>query len=291
MSLNKDGQAKIKYLDCGDSVLPVKLFPLKKMVQYAAICMIAKRGSGKSWIVRSLLYHFKDIPVGAIICPTDEVNPFYGTVVPELYIHYQFTNELITNILNRQKRIKVRYDEHLKKGDIIDPRAFIVMDDLLADKNSWVNDPTVRTLLMNGRHYKIMFILTMQTCLGIRPELREQFDYIFLLKSNKVSEQKKIYEHYAGIFPSFNVFRDIYNHLTQDFCAMVINNRGNGDNFLENIYWYKAKKIDDVIIGNKQYIKFNKDNYNPNWSKVERVVDINNINKKQKITMMKNNNY
>lgn len=42
-------------------------FKLEWMVQNPSICMIAKRGSGKSWVCRSLLKHFRYYPGGAII--------------------------------------------------------------------------------------------------------------------------------------------------------------------------------------------------------------------------------
>ena len=43
----------------------------------------------------------------------------------------------------------------------IDPRAFFILDDCLYD-NSWVKNKDIRALFMNGRHYKSMFIITIQ---------------------------------------------------------------------------------------------------------------------------------
>ena len=58
--------------------LPIRQFKLTDMVENPAIIMIAKRGSGKSWIVRSIMHHFRSIPCGMIIAPTDRMNPFYN---------------------------------------------------------------------------------------------------------------------------------------------------------------------------------------------------------------------
>ena len=52
-------------------------------------------------------------------------------------------------------------------GKTIDPRAFLI-DDCLYDQ-SWIRDTNIRSLFMNGRHYKILFIITMQYALGIPP--------------------------------------------------------------------------------------------------------------------------
>ena len=94
----------------------------------------------------------------------------------------------------------------------------------------------------DGRHFKVMYILTMQFPLGISPELRGNFDYIFLLAEDFYSNQKRIYEHYAGMFPNLETFRQVFTQVTLDYGCMVIVNRGARATFLEKVFWYKAKK-------------------------------------------------
>ena len=50
---------------------------------------------------------------------------------------------------------------------------------------------------MNGRHYKMMFLVTMQYALGIT-EPRTNIDYVFILRENIVSNRKRIYEATPG---------------------------------------------------------------------------------------------
>jgi hypothetical protein len=71
------------------------MFNFKMFVVSPAIVMIAKRGSGKSWVVRAILEYFKDIPAGCIISPTDHDNCFYGKFFPDTYIHYAYKSEII----------------------------------------------------------------------------------------------------------------------------------------------------------------------------------------------------
>ena len=71
-------------------------------------------------------------------------------------------------------------------------------------------------LLFNGRHYQLMYMLTMQFPLGITPELRCNFDYIFLLADDNTSNIKRMYEHYAGMFPDFNSFKQVFTQLTKN---------------------------------------------------------------------------
>ena len=67
-----------KGIDHGANKLQIKEFSLNEMVKDPSIIMIAKRGSGKSWVARAILQHFRRIPVGIIIAPTDRMNSFYG---------------------------------------------------------------------------------------------------------------------------------------------------------------------------------------------------------------------
>lgn len=250
--------------------LPIKTFTLDMFVTDPAIIMIAKRGSGKSWVVRAILDFFKDIPVGLIIAPTDRMNKFYGKFFPDTYIHYEYKSEIIEKVLERQRIVIDKEAEKKAKGKKLDPRAFIIMDDCLGQKGSWVKDRPIQELLFNGRHYRIMYILTMQFPLGITPELRCNFDYIFLLADDTISNQKRIYDHYAGMFPTFDAFRQVFVQLTADFGSMVIVNRGVKRSLFDKVFYYRAPDLStmtNVRFGCKQFRNYHKHNYDELWSK------------------------
>ena len=97
----------------------------------------------------------------------------------------------------------------------IDPRAFVILDDCLYD-NTWTKDKNIRALFMNGRHFKIMFLITMQYALGIPPNLRTNVDYVFILREPLYNNRKKLYEQYCGMFPNFEIFCQVIN-TTLDF--------------------------------------------------------------------------
>ena len=78
----------------GKTKLEIREFKLNNMKDNAAIAMIAKRGSGKSWICRDIIRQKTDIPGGMIISPTDKMNSFYRDFFPDLYIHYDFEDFL-----------------------------------------------------------------------------------------------------------------------------------------------------------------------------------------------------
>ncbi len=248
--------------------MKINEFKLDEMCINPSIVMVAKRGSGKSWITREIIYRFSDIPAGVIISQTEKDNPFYSTFFPDSFIYYAYDRKLIERILKRQKYINKKAREKKEESKIIDPRLLLVMDDCLASKGEWARDPLIADLLMNGRHRKITYILTMQFPLGITPELRANFDYVFLLADDTISNLKRIYDHYAGIFQSFNAFRQVFSQLTENFGAMVIINRGNRQNNLTNkIGFFKATNLDNVELkfGCRQFRKYHDKNYDKDW--------------------------
>jgi hypothetical protein len=254
--------------------LPINEFKLDMMVENPSIVMVAKRGSGKSYVCRAILRHFASIPCGLIIAPTDKMNCFYGNFFPDSYIHYDYKSVIIEKLLFRQDKMIEKEQEKKRQGKHLDPRAFIVMDDCLSKKGSWMRDQPIQDLLFNGRHFKLMYILTMQYPLGITPELRSNFDYIFLLAEDFVSNLKRLYDNYAGMFPTFDMFRQVFVQLTANFGSMVIANRGAREHFLQKIFYYKAPAISDDemrrCMGCRQFNVYHQKNYDPDWRRKEK---------------------
>ena len=69
------------------------------------VVLIGRRDTGKSFLVRDLLYHHQDIPIGTVISGTEEGNGFYGTMIPKLFIHEEYNTAIIENVLKRQRGV------------------------------------------------------------------------------------------------------------------------------------------------------------------------------------------
>ena len=248
--------------------LPIRKFSFKQFSSNPSIVMIAKRRSGKSWVVRAILSYFRRIPVGVIIAPTDKMTEFYKTFFPDSYVFYEYKSVILESILKRQEAMIEK-----EKEKNCDPRCIVVMDDCLAQKSAWANDNNIKELLFNGRHYKIMYMLTMQFPLGITPELRSNFDYIFLLAENFISNKKRMYDHYAGMFKTFDAFLQVFTELTRDHMAMVIVNAGANVELWEQVFWYKAPDLTgkNIGFGCRQFNDFHDKNYEPKWKEKKRI--------------------
>ena len=251
-------------------------FKLKNMVDHAAIVMIAKRASGKSYIVRDICYHMRNLPGGVVIAPTDRMNSFYKFFFSDLYIHYDIKESILKKILERQLLMIEKSKEKAKIGKKVDPSAILIMDDCLAKKKQWGKDENIFEILMMGRHYKLTYILTMQTPIGIHPDLRLNFDYVFLLKEDSAINKKKLWENYASIFEDMYSFNRVFSECTKNHRSMVIDNRKPADRINEKIFWFKAKKR-EFHFGSGRFRDLHKRYYDPSYMK-NRIVQTNGNN-------------
>jgi hypothetical protein len=223
------------------------------------IVLIGRRDTGKSFLVKDLLYHHQDIPIGTVISGTEAGNGFYSGIVPKLFIHEEYNSVLIENILRRQKQVlkQMNRDIDLYKRSTIDPRTFVILDDCLYDQ-TWTRDKLMRMLFMNGRHWKVMLIITMQYPLGIPPNLRTNIDYVFVLREPYMTNRKRIFENYCSIFPTFEAFNSVMDQTTENFECLVINNNSKSNKISDQIFWYKAENRPDFKLGSKEFWEISK---------------------------------
>lgn len=272
-----------KHIEMNGTRLQLNHFDMSKMKEHAAIAMIAKRGSGKSWICRDILYHKRSIPGGVIIAPTEKLNSFYETHFPRTFIHHKYESNVVSRIFQRQSKIKELNKSRIAAGKkSIDTRAFLLMDDCLSSKGAWLKDENILEVFMNGRHYDLLYMLTMQFPLGIPPELRSNFDYIFILGEDFISNQKRIYDHYAGMFPSFDLFQKVFTNITDDYGCMVINNCVKSKKIQDKVFWYKAGDREHFRFGSKSFNQYHEDNYDPNFNSKVPLFDVNTMYRKKK---------
>ena len=218
------------------------------------IVLIGKRDTGKSFLVRDLLYYHQDIPIGTVVSGTEEGNGFYAKMVPKLFVHNEYNTAIIENILKRQRQVlkEIKREMESFKRSTIDARAFVILDDCLYDA-TWTRDKMMRLLFMNGRHWKIMLVITMQYPLGIPPMLRTNIDYVFILRENYIANRKRIYENYAGMFPTFESFCQVMDQCTENYECLVINNNSKSNKLVDQVFWYKADNHNDFRLGSKEF--------------------------------------
>tara|TARA_B100000927_G_scaffold289877_1_gene287377 strand:+ start:514 stop:1350 length:837 start_codon:yes stop_codon:yes gene_type:complete len=239
------------------------------------IILIGRRDTGKSFLVRDLLYFHQSVPIGTVISGTEAGNGFYSAHVPKLFIHEEYNTVLIENVLRRQKMVlkQMKKEKEMYNKTSIDPRTFCILDDCLYD-NSWAKDKLMRLLFMNGRHWKVMLIITMQYPLGIPPNLRTNIDYVFILREPYLTNRKRIWENYASMFPTLESFCSVMDQTTENYECLVINNNTKSNKLNDQIFWYKAENRPNFKLGSKEFWEISKnmdsddeEQYDPSKSK------------------------
>jgi len=246
--------------------LELKKFDMRKIsfdpnsTQGPVIVLIGRRDTGKSFLVRDLLYYHQDIPIGTVISGTEAGNGFYGELVPKLFIHDEYNSAIIENILKRQRIVlkQIKKEKIAYGKSNIDARAFVILDDCLYD-NSWSREKVMRLLFMNGRHWKIMLVITMQYPLGVPPNLRTNIDYTFILREPYLTNRKRIYENYAGMFSTFESFCQVMDQCTENYECLVISNNAKSNKLEDQIFWYKATSHNKFRLGSKEFWEMSKD--------------------------------
>jgi hypothetical protein len=231
------------------------------------IVLIGPRTRGKSTILLDYLFYNQDIPFCTCIAPTENLNTTYTPHIPSRFIFTAYTPELLATFLKRQMELRGKkqaaitgYGDRMYAN--VDCRGVLIMDDCLADNSNWKKDPSLRWIFMNGRHADTTFILTMQYQVGIPPELRVNIDWVFLCRENKKIEKEKLHKYYAGIFPSYDMFNQIFSRCTKNKNCMVINSLAESERIEDQVFWFHAEIhdafricYDDFWANNEQYLK------------------------------------
>ena len=238
--------------------------------------VIGKKDTGKSFLVRDILFQTqRHFPVGTVISATEAANEFFQTMVPSKFIHDKYRPEIVQNVIKRQATIKSKRTQDKTSrggGSNVDPRAFLILDDCLYDAKSWINEESTRFVFMNGRHIDLMTIITMQYPLGITPNLRTNVDFVFILRENILGNRRRIYENYAGMFPTFEMFCTFMDQCTENYECLVICNNVSSNRLEDQVFWYKAddhppfRLFDQSLwVDNKPFISamLSVDDYNP----------------------------
>ena len=223
--------------------LELKKFDPTRIAGDSVVVFIGKRNTGKSYCMKDILSYHRNIPIGIVVSPTEKANGYFEKFIPKMLLYDEPDEKIIKTFLERQIKISTEKKlEMAKSGRTnIDNRAFLILDDCLYDKK-WINDKSIRAIFMNGRHYKIFFLITMQHAMGLPPVLRNNLDYVFIFRNNIVKERQKIYDNYAGMFANFEVFNQVMNQCTENYECLVIDCKTQSNKIEDQVFWYRAKE-------------------------------------------------
>jgi hypothetical protein len=213
--------------------------------------------TGKTMLITSLLYAKKHIiPVGLVMSGTEDSNGFYRNIFPSTFVFNRYEESQLEKFIKRQKIAKQHLDN---------PWAVVILDDC-TDDPALFRKPLQQGFYKRGRHWAMLYILSLQYGMDIRPVIRTNIDGVFILREPNLRNRRVMYENYGSIIPDFKLFCDILDQITDDFTALYIHNATHSNDWRDCVFWYKAAPVpENFKFGCPEYWAFHYHRYNPEY--------------------------
>eukprot|EP00899_Mesostigma_viride_P000340 jgi/Mesvir1/10306/Mv23057-RA.1 len=232
----------------------LRKFDPTRIKDNSVVCIVSKRGAGKTTLATDLMYHKRHLPSGIVLSGTEGSNRHWGKYVPSLFIYDRFNRGALKAVISRQKA-------RSRGGKGVLP-AFVVMDDCVYDR-AVMRDPYIREIALNGRHYNIFLLFITQYTMDVTPDIRSNIDYVFALKENIIMNRERLYRNFFGVIPTFEAFCHILNECTQNYECLVIDHTSGSNKLEDVIFWYKAEERAPFRIGSSSFWKYGQANRDP----------------------------
>ena len=234
-------------MDPTTGALAIKRYNPRKMPPHSVILMIAKRRSGKSVLVKDLMYYKrKELLTGVAMSCTEAANGYYGSWIPDIFVYTDYDADALQRLVDRQKKLT-----KLGKAKPV----FVILDDVGFDKKSLASK-LIREIFNNGRHYQITLFICLQYALDIPPTLRSNIDIVIVLRENVFRE--KLYKNFFSIIPNLATFNTIMDAVTANHGALILDNTSHSSKLTDNIFWYRAKLERNFKVGTPEAWRFSK---------------------------------
>ena len=105
--------------------LQLKKFKPETMGDDRVCVFIGKRNTGKSTLVKDIMYYKKHLPAGIVLSGTEEGNHFYSEFIPDLFVYGDYDRDAIERVMSRQRK--------LVGAGKTNCGAFMLLDDCMYD--------------------------------------------------------------------------------------------------------------------------------------------------------------
>ena len=195
-------------------------------------------------------------PVGMVISGSEDSNHAYEEFMPGTFIFNEYDEDKIRNFIKRQK---------LAIQHISNPWGVMILDDCTDDPRVF-NKPLQQALYKKGRHWKLLYILSLQYAMDVKPSIRTNVDGVFIFREPLLKNRRSLYENYASIIPDFTIFCEMMDQLTDDYCCMYIHNATSTNEWTDCVFWWKAPMVPkDWKFGCPELWEFHHARYNKNY--------------------------
>jgi Poxvirus A32 protein len=216
-----------------------------------AVCVfVGPRGSGKSIAMSNILFHKrKYFSAGIVMSATEDGNSFWAQFVNKNFIYTEFRPVEIKQLYEAQKD---RVKSWTKKSP---PNIFCVAEDVIYDR-SLRQDPTIRQIFFNGRHFNWFMMMSIQYAKSIPPEYRTNINILFVFGEDSHIERRKLYESFFGFIDTYQQFSDILNETTQDYGVLVLDRTVKSNRPEDRLFCWKAEPRVRFRAGDQKFQRY-----------------------------------
>lgn len=248
------------------STIRIKRFDLSRMKNDAVTLIIGKRNTGKTVVLMDIMWHKRlQYPAGIAVSGSEAGNGNFRKYIPDTFVYSEYKPYILTKLVDRQRKVKDANETSITRSGrpLANPNTFCILDDVVYD-SSVLKGKELKFIVFNGRHYNIGLYILVQYCLAMGPDLRSNVDYVFVSRENIVSNKKRLYEQFFGVFPSYDTFDQVFSQCTDDFHFIVLDNSINSTNPEDCIFLYKAEIREPFRLCHPSAWTFHKTNYDEN---------------------------
>jgi hypothetical protein len=238
----------------------IREFDPKTVPFNSVMLMLGMRNSGKSTCIKDLLYHHRNMPKCTVMSGTEDASPFFKKFMPLSFIKTNIEESVIIETIKRQSYIKKAKQVFEARGDKekatkIDTRAALILDDCVGKNSSLFRTNAVKEMFMNGRHFDLMFLISLQYATSIHPDLRTNINYVFIFSEPRLTERKRIWNNFGTLIPDFDLFCKLMDLYTTNYGCLVIQ-IGKSINISDNIFRYRGNlNTSNFKLGDQVYWK------------------------------------
>jgi hypothetical protein len=246
--------------------------------KHPVVVIIGPRNTGKTTLLKWLLYqngHRWAHPF--CVSRTADANSTFVNNIPNVVTFKNYDPDIVREFMSQQETYKYYYDKGKEPYVNMNFDGVMIMDDILADLD-WTKDEGIRDMIYNGRHYNITVIITLQDPMAIPRKFRGQIDYIFCFGAETDDERDRLYKYYWNSrYGNKNLFNDIFDRTTVNYCSLVIDNFNKKTKELKNrIFFCKTpppESLPSFTIGSDRLWSLHNQLYCSNWFERKTTLD------------------
>lgn len=252
----------------------IKRRSLRNIGDGTTIGIIGRRASGKTVIIKTIAYYMKPrVRIPIVFSSTSNLTGSWDNIIPPLAVFNEYKKEKLEAFLtlqasNRDVNSRSTASRMIGKKKI----GLVIMDDIVSNAQKYKNHAGFIQMFLEGRHFDINNILSVQDALSIPSAIRSNIDYVIITAETRKPRVKTIFEQFwPSEFGSFDEFKTILEKTTEGHKCLFIDIKASikaNATFSTCVFWCQGidpKNFPKARLGIKSFWKLNNMLYDSAW--------------------------